>query len=157
MPFLSSSRRSQPLGGPILAVTAVLVALAIVVAGMVSGYMWSLHVANAGAQTRAMDARLAAEQHRITQLRQEFAYRSRFVELGRWGDALGLQPAGGGQYAGSPAQLAQLAAERRKLIDEGLGTCGLPGQLACKPLGGAHGYTPQARQQMDSLIGDIAR
>jgi hypothetical protein len=134
-----------PLHGRRLLVVASVAMIALASMGALAVYMLSLHIASTNNAARALDARLAAKRHEVATLRQELDIRSRFVELERWGPVLGLTPAGEGQYASDVHQLDTVAAQRRQRL----------ASVDPAPAGGRSGYTPQARKEMDSLIGDV--
>lgn len=157
-------RSAIPPMGQGLAVIVLLLGLAIVMAGGIIGYLVSLHVAGAGSRGKALDRRLTETRAQVRQLEEEIDFRSRFSELERWREPLDLQAMDIGQYAGTPDQLVSLAtARQQRIADEHAHPC-KPGQLdqhaadTCKagPAGTrAGGYAPEARQQMDGLIGDV--
>jgi len=144
--------------------------IGIVSFGALAGYLLSLHVAAADMEGKALDGKLRATRQEVQQLKLEVGVRSRFVELERWGATLGLRPTVEQQYVADQQQLGAVAAARREqmLAQSGLsefaeGACDAaspPHDLAkagCQagPVGGHHGYTPQARKALDSLIGDV--
>ncbi len=127
-----------------LAVIAIVAAIAVLSGGAVAGYLLSLHIAARGSQTKALDERLNLKRQEVQQLRNELDFRSRFPELERWSAPLGLEPADGRQYAQRVGDLDTLAATRRQQIADQL-----------PRVGGNRGYTPQARDQMDSLVSNV--
>jgi hypothetical protein len=147
-----------------LAVIVLLVGLGIVMVGGIVGYLISLHVAGAGSRGQVLDRRLIETKAQVRRLEQEIDLRSRFSEQERWRTPLGLQATDIGQYAGDPSQLVTLATARQQRIAEESAHPCKPGQLdqqaaqTCKagPAGAkAGGYAPEARQQMDGLIGQL--
>lgn len=158
---LHHSRRDRSRVPPIgqgLAVVASVAAIAVISIGGIVGYLLSLHIASWGNEGKALDAQLHAKRQEVQRLRNELDFRSRFPELTRWSDTLGLRPTEGAQYVTNVHQLGPAANARRTALEDD--TCGAapPLKPACPPdmVGGKRGYTPKARQQMDSLIGDIA-
>jgi hypothetical protein len=166
MSWLTSrdDRSVIPPMGQGLAVIVSLVAVAIVMAGGILGYIVSLHVAGAGSRGKALDRQLNDTRAQVRQLEEEIGFRSRFTEQERWRTPLGLQAMDLGQYAGNPHQLVTLATARQQRIAyEHAHPC-KPGQLdqraadTCKagPAGTrAGGYAPEARQEMDGLVGQL--
>jgi hypothetical protein len=140
----SPARSRIPPIGQGIAVVAVVSAIAVLSIGGIAGYLFSLHIAAWGSQNRAIDNQILAKRQEVQRLRNEIDFRSRFPELERWSTPLGLQPADGRQYAQNVHQLDTLAATQRQHIADQL-----------PRVGGNKGYTPQARTQMDSLVGDI--
>lgn len=147
-----------------LAVIVLLVGLGIVMVGGIVGYLISLHVAGTGSRGQVLDRRLIETKAQVRRLEQEIDLRSRFSEQERWRTPLGLQATDIGQYAGDPRQLVTLATARQQRIAEESAHPCKPGQLdqqaaqTCKagPAGAkAGGYAPEARQQMDGLIGQL--
>jgi hypothetical protein len=138
-------RMQLPPMGQGLAVVVALSAISILSIGGIVGYLLSLHISAWGRENRALDAQIAAKREQVQQLRNEIDFRSRFPELERWSSPLGLQPADGRQYGESVHQIDTLAAARNQHIADGL-----------PRVGGAKGYTPQARQQIDGLIDQVA-
>lgn len=141
-----------------LAVVATLIGMTIVSAGAIMGYLLSLHIASWSARDRALDRQIREGREQVQQLQMELTLRSRFPQLARWSGTLGLRPAEGQQYAPALSDI-HAAASQRELALAGKG-CGAapPFVSACPdqpPAGGARGYTPRAREQMDSLIGAI--
>jgi len=128
-----------------LAVVVALAAIAILSIGGIAGYLFSLHIASWGSQNRALDAQILAKRQQVQQLRNELEFRTRFPELERWSDPLGLKPADGRQYGQSVHQIDTLAAASNQRVADQL-----------PRVGGAKGYTPQARQQIDGLIDKVA-
>lgn len=141
----STARLRIPPMGQGLAVVAALAAIAVLSIGGIVGYLVSLHIAAWGSQNRALDAQISAKRQEVQQLRNELDFRTRFPELERWSNPLGLQPADGRQYGQSVHQIDALAAARNQHIADQL-----------PRVGGAKGYTPQARQQIDGLIDQVA-
>lgn len=158
-------RSAIPPMGQGLAVIVLLVGLGIVMVGGVFGYLVSLHVAGAGSHGKALDRRLTETRAQVRQLEEEIDFRSRFTEQERWRAPLNLQAMDIGQYAGDPHDLVTLAmARQQRIAFEHAHPC-KPGQLdqqeaeTCKagPAGTkAGGYAPEARQQMDGLVGQLA-
>jgi hypothetical protein len=144
IPSPSAHMRIPPMGQG-LAVLAALGAVAVLSIGGVAGYLFSLHTASWSSQNRALDAEILAKQQEVRRLRYELEFRSRFPELERWSDPLGLQPADGRQYGLNVHQIDTLAAQRNQHIADQL-----------PRVGGAKGYTPQARDQIDTLIDRVA-
>lgn len=142
-PLSRATSRIPPIGQG-LAVVAAVIGIGVLSVGGIAGYLMSLHVASWSDRGRALDARILAQRQEVQRLKNEIDFRTRFPELERWSTPLGLQPADGRQYAQSVHQLDTLAATRRQQIADGL-----------PRVGGNKGYTPQARQQMDGLIGDV--
>jgi hypothetical protein len=140
----SPARSRIPPIGQGIAVVAVVAAIAVLSTGGIAGYLFSLHIAAWGSQNRAIDNQILAKRQEVQRLRNEIDFRTRFPELERWSTPLGLQPADGRQYAQNVHQLDTLAATQRQHIADQL-----------PRVGGNKGYTPQARTQMDSLVGDI--
>ncbi|MDH7638747.1 hypothetical protein [Sphingomonas oryzagri] len=136
--------RIPPMGQG-LAVLAALGGVAVLSIGGVAGYLFSLHTASWSSQNRALDAQILAKEQEVRRLRYELEFRSRFPELERWSDPLGLQPADGRQYGLNVHQIDTLAAQRNQHIADQL-----------PRVGGAKGYTPQARDQIDTLIDRVA-
>lgn len=128
-----------------LAVVVAIGAIAILSVGGVAGYLFSLHIAGWGSQNRALDAQILAKRQQVQQLRNELEFRTRFPELERWSNPLGLQPADGRQYGQSVHQIDALAAASNQRVADQL-----------PRVGGAKGYTPQARDQIDTLIDKVA-
>jgi hypothetical protein len=128
-----------------LAVVVALTGIAILSIGGIAGYLFSLHIAAWGSQNRALDAQILAKRQQVQQLRTELEFRTRFPELERWSDPLGLQPADGRQYGQNVHQIDALAAASNQRVADKL-----------PRVGGTKGYTPQARQQIDGLIDKVA-
>jgi hypothetical protein len=126
-------------------VVAIVAGIAVLSLGGVAGYLFSLHTASWSSQNRAIDAQILAKRQEVQRLRYEIEFRTRFPELERWSSPLDLKPADGRQYGQSVHQIDGLAAARSQHIADGL-----------PRVGGAKGYTPQARQQMDGLIDNLA-
>ena len=141
----SAIRTRIPPMGQGLAVVVAVAAIAILSIGGIVGYLVSLHIASWGSQNRALDAQITAKRQQVQQLRNELEFRTRFPELERWSDPLGLQPADGRQYGQSVHQIDALAAASNQRTADKL-----------PRVGGAKGYTPQARQQIDGLIDQVA-
>jgi len=141
----SAARGRIPPMGQGLAVVVALAAIAILSIGGIAGYLFSLHIASWGSQNRALDAQILAKRQQVQQLRNELEFRTRFPELERWSDPLGLKPADGRQYGQSVHQIDTLAAASNQRVADQL-----------PRVGGAKGYTPQARQQIDGLIDKVA-
>jgi len=141
----SAARLRIPPMGQGLAVVVALAGIAVLSIGGIAGYLFSLHIASWGSQNRALDAQIAAKRQEVQQLRNELDFRSRFPELERWSSPLGLQPADGRQYGLNVRQIDQLAAARNQHIADQL-----------PRVGGAKGYTPQARPQIDGMIDSVA-
>lgn len=141
----SATRLRIPPMGQGLAVVVALAGIAIISIGGIAGYLFSLHIASWGSQNRALDAQISAKQQQVRQLRNELEFRTRFPELERWSDPLGLQPADGRQYGQSVHQIDALAAASNQRVADKL-----------PRVGGTKGYTPQARQQIDGLIDKVA-
>lgn len=144
IPSPSAHMRIPPMGQG-LAVLAALGGVAVLSIGGVAGYLFSLHTASWSSQNRALDAQILAKEQEVRRLRYELEFRSRFPELERWSDPLGLQPADGRQYGLNVHQIDTLAAQRNQHIADQL-----------PRVGGAKGYTPQARDQIDTLIDRVA-
>ncbi|MBA2933174.1 hypothetical protein HZF05_03595 [Sphingomonas sp. CGMCC 1.13654] len=128
-----------------LAVVVAVAGIAVLSIGGVLGYLVSLHIAAWSSENRALDAQISAKQHQVQQLRNELEFRTRFPELERWSDPLGLQPADGRQYGQNVRDIDALAAASNQRVADKL-----------PRVGGAKGYTPQARDQIDTLIDKIA-
>lgn len=128
-----------------LAVVVAVAGIAILSVGGVIGYLVSLHIAGWNSRNRALDAQIAVKRQQVQQLRNEIDFRSRFPELERWSSPLGLKPADGRQYGASVRQIDGLAAAQNQHIADQL-----------PRVGGAKGYTPQAREQIDGLIDQVA-
>lgn len=141
----SSARVRIPPMGQGLAVVVAMAGIAILSIGGIVGYLFSLHIASWGSQNRALDAQISAKRQQVQQLRNELEFRTRFPELERWSDPLGLQPAEGRQYGQNVHQIDALAAAHSQRVADQL-----------PRVGGAKGYTPQARQQIDGLIDQVA-
>jgi len=147
-----------------LAVVASIACIALTLMAVLGVYLLSLHVQAVHGASAAMGARLRAAQQDVQRLQTEIDIRSRYAELERWSPVLGLHAAEEWQYAVNVRELGAVASARRAQI------AGAPPMIliaqndcaaspACRaaPAGGRRGYTPQARHQMDSLIGDLAR
>ena len=141
----SAARARIPPMGQGLAVVVALAGIAILSVGGVAGYLVSLHIASWGSENRALDAQISAKQQQVRQLRNELEFRTRFPELERWSDPLGLQPADGRQYGQNVHQIDALAAASNQRVADKL-----------PRVGGTKGYTPQARDQIDTLIDKVA-
>ena len=146
-----------------LAVVASIAAIALTLLGGLAVYLLSLHVQATHSAAQAVDARLRAARQDVAQLQLELDVRSRMVELERWSAPLGLRAAEEPQYAASVHDLGAVAAARRQqievrppVIQVAENACH---DAACRAAvaGGPRGYTPQARQQLDGLIGDLMR
>ena len=166
-PYPQQSRSLIPPMGQGLAVVASVVAIGLLSLVAIVGYLLSMQVASVNAQGQRLDAELHAKRQQVRQLQLEFDVRSRFVELERWRAALGLGPTEEQQYADGEHQLASVAAARRVQIAARQTTPGFvpnpcsprisaPGCQAT-PIGEHHGYAPEARERLDSLIGDVLR
>jgi len=150
--------------GPGLAVIATIIGIGLLSLLLLGGYFWSLHVAAQQARGRAIEAKVAAARQDVRKLKMEFEIRSRMVQLERWNAQLGLQPSGLGQYAKSPHQLDSLASAdhappiSRNLVGWVVDPCAAGAAMAracAKTADGRQGYTPHARDEMDSLIGKV--
>jgi hypothetical protein len=142
----ASARPRIPPIGQGIAVVAAVIAITLISCGSIAAYLFSLHIAAWGSRNDALDHQILAKRQEVQRLKNELDFRSRFPELERWSAPLGLQPADGRQYAQSVHQLDTLATARRQHIADQL-----------PRVGGNKGYTPQARQQMDGLVGDIVK
>ena len=155
-------RSGVPPMGQGLAVVASIAVLGLLILAGIGLYLFSLHVAAVRSQGTALDAQLLAKRQEVQKLRNELDVRSRFVELERWGPALGLGTATGHQYVTGLHQLDTAAdARRTELQKVALARTSCAGgpapQSQCRagPASGRSGYTPQPRQQMDHLIDGI--
>lgn len=163
-PGSERDRSRIPPMGQGLAVVASVAAIGLTLLGGLGVYLLSLHVQAVHSRSEALGARIRAAHQDVQQLQMELNIRSRFVELERWSPVFGLRAAEEPQYAASLHQLDAVASARRAQIEKqppviqvAQNDCAAGPACRAAPAGGPKGYTPQARQQLDSLIGDLAR
>jgi hypothetical protein len=140
-----------------LAVIASVILIAVAFLAAIGVYLLSLHVAAANDRGKALDAQILAKRQQVERLKNELDFRSRFVELQRWSGPLGLQPADSLQYAPAAVHLDPAARKVTLRTEQPV--------IPAKPCEGNacqgasttanRGYTPNARQQMDSLVGGV--
>lgn len=144
----SAGRMSLPPMGQGLAVIATLAAMALLTLATIGLYLAALHVRSHRVAVERVDDQVAVARQQVRALQDELAFRSRFTQLERWRTPLGLEAAGLGQRATDPRELAALRPGRLQAIADRLP------KVDAKP--GKASYTPQARHQMDDLIGQVA-
>lgn len=150
-------RLAIPPMGQGLAVIVSVTLVGVAMGAAIGLYLLSLHVAANNARGAALDARIAATRRQVQQLRMELDFRSRFVELQRWSAPLGLKPADGLQYAPGAHGLHDTARQVTLRTEQPAIPAAPCRGTACQGASprANHGYTPVARQQMDSLVGDV--
>ncbi len=130
-----------------LAVIAALVAIALVMALGIGGYMVSMRMQAHRVAVAHIDDRVALARRQIRALEYELEYRGRFTQLAQWREPLGLGPVGIDQRAADPRDIAPLVARQRAAV-AATRVDAVPRRAS---------YTPDAREQMDSLIADVAK
>ena len=140
-------RNVIPPMGQGLAVIAALAAIALVMLLGVGGYMMSMRMQAHRVAVAHIDDRVAFARRQVRQLEYELEYRSRFTQLDHWREPLGLAPIGIDQRAADPRDLASVVARQHAVV------------AATRVDAAPHkaSYLPAARQQMDSLIADVAK
>jgi hypothetical protein len=144
---MRSDRNAIPPMGQGLAVIAALAAIALMMLIGIGGYMVSMRMQAHRVAVAHIDDRVAMARRQVRQLEYELEYRSRFTQLDHWREPLGLAPIGIDQRAADPRDLASLVARQRTAV-AATRVDAVPRRAS---------YTPDARQQMDSLIADIAK
>lgn len=138
------------LNGRVLAVFALLIAIGLFVVAGIGLYMLSLRIQAHRTAAERLDGQVVTARQQVRQLQEELEFRSRYTQLARWGDTLGLQPAGLDQRTSDPRQIGMLAVKQHYDL--------LPPQNRVRIDDAGHAsYPTQARQQMDSLIADVGR
>jgi len=140
-------RNVIPPMGQGLAVIAALAAIALVMLLGVGGYMMSMRMQAHRVAVAHIDDRVAFARRQVRQLEYELEYRSRFTQLDHWRQPLGLGPIGIDQRAADPRDIAPLVARQRAAV-AATRVDAVPKRAS---------YTPDAREQMNSLIADVAK
>jgi hypothetical protein len=127
-------------------------------------YVSALHVASVRAQAVMLDARIATARAQVGRLDTELTIRSRFAQQERWAPVLGLRAPDAMQYGVSENALRTLAEARRSDLAAQSTSPARPAPAPCNrtrcepaPPVAAHGYAPEARHDLDALIGDVLR